>query len=485
MSNQDTICGYQPYPNSINNIQGKTLFMAKKHADDVLIVVDGNLGFAGEDFDFEGTTCRIAHLTHENADHLRKLVPFTAPRQGLSSDRSLGAGDRLGLAGPGHIRVFQKYDVFPILAQQSIRELNLTGRTYDDVLDSVTFAVYRAGFKRGFGADGDHLKKPEELEYALRCGYSMITLDCSEHIRNDVEGMDMARVNQEYIQDSDLEQLYLNKTFDIGEGYSLTFGLEDFKRMVLIYKNAILFATDIYNQFIKGKPIDFEISIDETDTPTTPLQHYFVASELKRRGVEFATIAPRFCGEFQKGVDYIGSLEQFEKEFAVHAAIGRLFDYKISVHSGSDKFSVFPIVGRLSRGRFHLKTAGTNWLEAVRLVAMKNPALYRELHEFALVAFKEASQYYHVTTQINRIPDASMLSDEELPDLFELNDARQLIHITYGLILTEKNPDGRFRFRDRLYDLWDKHAEDYAFLLEQHIGRHLELLNSSKVDERL
>ena len=132
----------------------------------------------------------------------------------------------------------------------------------------------------------------------------------------------------------------------------------------------------------------------------------------------------------------------------------------------------------LTQGQFHLKTAGTSWLEAVKLVAMQDPALYRELHGYALEAFQEASKYYHVTTQLNRIPDLSDLSDDQLPGLFDQNDTRQLIHITYGLILTVRGADGNYRFRDRLYEFWGKHAEAYAILLEKHIGRHLDLLVS-------
>ena len=97
--------------------------------------------------------------------------------------------------------------MFPVLAQQSIRELNLTERSYEEVLDCATFSVFKAGYKGGFGADGDHLKKPEEIEYALRCGYSMITLDCSEHIRGDA-AVYLAMPWRRYQPDQELEALY-------------------------------------------------------------------------------------------------------------------------------------------------------------------------------------------------------------------------------------------------------------------------------------
>lgn len=477
MAHYEQICGFTPYPESIHRLEGCTVFMANTDAGDRLIVIGQSLGFVGEREHREDKECLVATLSHENARRLRQVFPFTAPRPGLQGGCSVGVGDRLGVATAGHLRVFKKYpQVFPVLAQQSIRELNLTQRSYEDVLDCATFAVFKAGYKRGFGADGDHLKKPEEIEYALRCGYSMITLDCSEHIRGDAAHLSGEELAARYRPNPELEGLYLDREIVVASGVTLSFDRENFMRTVLIYGEAIGFMRDIYARYVQGQPVDFEISIDETMTPTTPLQHYFVANELVRHGVRFASLAPRFCGEFQKGIDYIGDVEQFSRELAVHDAIAKKFGYKVSVHSGSDKFMVFPAVGRLTGGVFHLKTAGTNWLEAVRLVAIKDPAFYRELHAFALNSFAEATTYYHVTTDLGRIPDINTLSDEQLPDLMNHNDARQLLHITYGLILTAKDEAGNRYLRDRLYALLDTYTDDYASLLEGHIGRHLALL---------
>ncbi len=88
----------------------------------------------------------------------------------------------------------------PILAQQSMRELKLTNRTYADVLDAATWAVFQLGYKKGFGADGDHLKKVADIKDALQPGFSMITLDCSEHINDDVRNWDDSRVQKHYIE---------------------------------------------------------------------------------------------------------------------------------------------------------------------------------------------------------------------------------------------------------------------------------------------
>nr|MCR5303683.1 tagaturonate epimerase family protein [Lachnospiraceae bacterium] len=128
-----------------------------------------------------------------------------------------------------------------------------------------------------------------------------------------------------------------------------------------------------------------------------------------------------------------------------------------------------------TKGHFHLKTAGTNWLVAMQIIAEHDPALYREVHKYALnEAFSEASKYYHVTTDLSKVPDIDKLSDAELPSVLLQNDARQVIHITYGLILNKKASDGSLEFKDRLYADWRKYAEEYAQKLFEHIGKHLE-----------
>jgi len=435
-----------PYPKSVH----EDVHIAKGPDGDVLIV-SGN----------------ERPLDHEAAAYLRQRFPFTAPAPVLSRPRTFGVGDRLGIACSGHIRVFEAYDATPVFAQQSIRELTLTNRTYVDVLDCVTFAVFREGYHGGFGADGDHLKRAEDVESALSLGYTMITLDCSDHIRGDGGSAQVSDA---------VRARYLGQKFDIGEGITLTFDEDALSRIVHIYDSAIAFAASIWERFFAGGSAnaDFEISIDETATPTTPLQHFFVANELTLRGVKFATLAPRFSGEFQKGIDYIGDLDQFDREMAVHAAIARRFGYKLSIHSGSDKFSAFPSIGKHARGVFHVKTAGTNWLEAMRIVAECDPAAYREVHAFALQAFEAATQYYHVKADLAKVPPLKGLRDAELPSLFGQDDARQLIHITYGLILQHGD------FKARLYALWRENAEAYARALQAHIGRHMELLGVPK-----
>lgn len=417
--------GFDVYPDSVNELDGGLVFMADAGENDILVSSARKNAFRGMDFG----AYIVAPLTHDNAEALRKMFPFTAPIPALSRPQSCGVGDRLGIAGEGLLRVFAQCDVSPVLAQQSVRELALTNRDFSQVMDAASFAVFRAGYKKGFGADGDHLKTIADIDDALRLGFTMITLDCSEHIRKN------GKTDEE------------------------------------IYGAAIAFAIQVWKQFFEGGryKADLEISIDETDTPTTPAQHRYIAETLKAAGVKFASMAPRFCGEFQKGVDYRGDLAQFESELIAHAAIAKELGYKLSIHSGSDKFSVFPIIAKHCE-KFHLKTAGTNWLEAMRVCAEKAPELYREAHEYALEKFGEATKYYHVTTDLNKIPPLDTLTDAELPGLFEQDDARQLIHITYGFILN--NP----ALRPALFALWRREREAYAGALYRHIGRHIALI---------
>jgi len=130
-------------------------------------------------------------------------------------------------------------------------------------------------------------------------------------------------------------------------------------------------------------------------------------------------------------------------------------------------------MGELSEGRLHLKTAGTSWLEAMRLIALMNSSLYRQMHQYTLSKFEEASTLYHVTTDLSQIPKLKDLSDQDLPSLLDQEEARQLLHITYGFLLNAKTSEGENLFRERLYHLLTNYEEEYWSLLETHFEKHL------------
>ena len=474
---------YGVYPNSINVYDEGWLFIARDNTEKSLIMYGRNAfydEFEGAESSINNRPVKVCNLNNKNCKAIMRMFPYVKPSNHRGQKITIGLGDRLGLASSGHLRLIKDLPVFPVLAQQSIRELNLTGRTYNDVLCAASWAVFQEGYTSGFGADGDHLKTPEEVKMALDNGFTMITLDCSEHIDNKAASYSANEVNKKYMEiDEDerkrLETAYKGKTLKLKGGTAVVFEPEEFKKIVLIYLKAIKYTINIYNSTIKnsGRNIDFEMSIDETLTSTTPESHYFAASELIAGGVEITSLAPKFCGEFQKGIDYMGDIEQFRKEFEMHVKIAGNFGYKISVHSGSDKFAVFPIIGEITDGEYHLKTAGTNWLEAVRVIAGRNPSLYRRMHKFAIENLDKAKKYYHISGDPANIPEIDGLKDEELPSLMDKNDSRQVMHITYGLILMEKKADGIFAFRDEIYSTLHKYEDDYYSALEKHIGKHL------------
>jgi hypothetical protein len=435
-------------------------------------------GFSGRLKRFKKLKFLFCKLDHKNAAALRKALPFTSPSPVLNEAVTFGVGDRLGIAGPGHIRLFSKIEAIPVLAQQSVREVELMGRTYEDVLDASTWAVFQEGFNKKWGADGDHLKTEEWVRKVLEIGFTMITADVSQHIKDHFASCDADELFEEYLTinpsyQDEVETDYLNKEMMFDAGCIVRFTKEELARSVAVYKDAIDHAERLFRTAVaaagKGN-FDFELSIDETTAPTTPQAHIYVASELKKRGVSVASIAPRFVGEFQKGVDYIGNIEEFQQTFKLHALIAKRLGHKLSVHSGSDKFSVFPSIGKLSGGLFHIKTSGTNWLVSLGVIADNNLHLFRKLYAFALEHFEKARSYYHVTPNIGNVPDSASVSDAELPALLRNRDARQVLHITYGEICALPE------LKEEVFSTLQTHIEDYWKELERHIGRHTDLL---------
>lgn len=458
------------------------LIMVKENATKwILASGEGQLfdELEGEVINGKGKVCP---LTHENRLVLNRYFDYTVPRAFGTKVATMGLGDRLGLASPGHIETVKNSKVKPILAQQSIRELTLTNRSMKDMLDAACFAVFQEGYKGGFGADGDHIKKEEDIKYALGLGVSMLTLDCSEQIDKRFETASSEEIRAEYEKlpqsvKEHFSKTYLNQTFEVN-GLSINFDEITTMKNVLLYGEAITFMTHVYDEYISklNREFDFEISIDETETVTSPDAHFFVANELKLRGVKVTSLAPRFCGEFQKGIDYIGDIHQFERELREHVLIAEYFGYKLSIHSGSDKFTTFPIIAKYTKGVLHIKTAGTNWLEAVRVIAKVNPTLYRRMHAYALEHVSEALKYYHITADFDAIKPLDNVHDNELPEYMNDDNARQLMHITYGLLLTAKDENGNFLFKDEFFATLDEEEETYREALVKHIGKHIDML---------
>ena len=466
---------YKVYPDSVRIFEDTLFYMARASKHKVLVVKGASAKrFSGEDCgDSKICLCDVA-----NAQTLMDMFDFTRPVRHKGKDRSFGLGDRLGMASCAHVRLMKGKDVFPVIAQQSIRELNLTQRTYHDVLASAVFAVFQEGYEGGFGMDGDHLKSADEVSMALACGSTMITIDCSGQIDNSLVNLPDDEIEKRYTGGEDLIDTYCTKPIRLSDGTLLAISKAQLKRNYVIYKNAMDFMVKIYNDLIKTapRPVDYEVSLDETETSTSPEAHYIVANELIKCGVEITSLAPRFVGEFQKGIDYIGDLEAFEKDITMQYQIAETLGYKLSVHSGSDKFLIFPIVAKVTNGKWHLKTSGTNWLEAVHMISIENPKLFRRMYDHAKDVFTDACRFYHVAATLDKMPDIRGMKDGALGTLFENNDTRQLLHITYGSQLNDTDLKGRFLFREAIFDTLYQHEAEYDQMLIKHIGNHLKHL---------
>jgi len=478
--------GVSVYPDSVHKLGSSVVMMARDDEKRFLIVVAdcAKVMPAG----FEGTEMKLSNggvavtgeLSAANAAALRQHFPWCAPRSLRNERTTIGCGDRLGLATTGHLTAARKYKVSPVLAQQSMRELSMTGRTFRGVVDDACFMVYCADFRDGYGADGDHLKKICDIDVALAAGMPMITLDLSEVMNAAAGDWDAAAVEEAFAAmpaalKNRIVSDYADKKFVLDD-VAVEIDAVTAKRCAVMYTAALDFALEVYNHLkaARGEEFDLEISIDETSSPTLPSHHLFIVRELRQRGVEFSSLAPRFIGEFQKAVDYIGDLDEFDRQFRVHALIARNYgNYKISVHSGSDKFAVYPTVGRETRHYLHLKTAGTSWLVAVTVIAKFDPALYRDMHKCALENFNDMLKLYHITADINKIPALDTLSDAELPALMDMPEARQLLHITYGPILCGN-------LRERFFKAMHKFEAEYDKAIEAHFDKHLSLLGVDK-----
>ncbi|MGA2975475.1 MAG: tagaturonate epimerase family protein [Spirochaetia bacterium] len=433
--------------------------------------------FHGTRVQADGIHLFKADLSTENAKILHDVFPFTAPVSLRDRKTTIGCGDRLGLATPGHIRAIAGYDASPVLAQQSIRELTLTKRDYPGVVRDASFLVFQEGFEKGYGADGDHLKTIKDIDTALAAGMPMITLDLTEVMSPEPAAWSPARIDSEFEKLDPgvirhVKEAYEGRSFQL-PGCAIAFTQTEARRCALMYGRALDFSREVDRHLKekRGDRYDLEISIDETTAPTLPSHHLFIAGELALRGVAVNSLAPRFIGEFQKGIDYIGDVREFESQFIVHCSIARARgNYKISIHSGSDKFSVYPPIGKHSDMRLHLKTAGTSWLEAVRVIAATNPPLFRRMLAQAYTCFPEASKLYHITADLGAIPQAGSVADSQLERFVDERDSRQLLHITYGGLLNDPG------IRNEFFGTLAANEERHYAAVERHMEKHIRLL---------
>jgi hypothetical protein len=383
--------------------------------------------------------------------------------------------------------------IAPIFAQQSIREMARTERSPEKVMADAVEAMEDAGWYEAHGADADHLKTPEDVDRTAAAGFVFFTIDPSGHVDQRADDYDEPTVRGRFaeVRDAiDWTNAYIGKEVKLDTGTKIVFDELSVLRAAVKYGIAINEALKLAEHIRRvqteaGRGYEIELSVDETDQPTTLAEHYIVAEQCLQHGMKLVSLAPRFIGDFEKGVDFIGDLAALEKSLHDHAAIAsQLGPYKLSLHSGSDKVSMYAALSRATQGRFHVKTAGTSYLEALRVVAIHEPALFRDLCRFGRERYPTDRATYHVHATLENVPDVAELDDaqlvkryleqwEDVPDGKGFTEAgRQILHCTFGSVLTCDS------LGPKVLGCLKEHGDTYAEVLAEHFTRHLKALQA-------
>ena len=373
---------------------------------------------------------------------------------------TIGVGDRFAHQAKAQLQACVQLaadgiEVMPVW-NKSNREHIFIGSEPQSVYDAAKAAVEALGWEKGWHVDADHINLDTVDKY-LDCS-DFFTIDVADSI-GQAPGGDLVSAfvekHPELIGSVTVEGI--EQPFDITRDY-----VEEVAGKYLL---AVAEAAKIYRH-IETKKVEFiaEVSMDETDAPQTPPELLIILAALADEGVRLQTIAPKFTGRFNKGVDYVGDLVQFEKEFNDDLAViahaianyGLPENLKLSVHSGSDKFSIYPIIGNALRrtgAGVHVKTAGTTWLEELIGLAEAGGdglALSKEIYVKALKNVDDLCAPYASVIDIDatKLPSAGVVNDwggeqyanalRHVQDHPEFNQHfRQLLHIAFKLAAKE------------------------------------------------
>jgi hypothetical protein len=414
----------------------------------------------------------------------------------LGTKPSFGFGDRLGLATPGHAAALKRCGsgILPIFAQQSIREMTRTNRTPQQVMEDAQTGLRKAGYTGIQGADADHLKTPADVERTAQAGFVFFTIDPSGEVDAHADDYNPDQLAEKFKpiagEISWLGQ-YEGKKIKLATGTAIDFSPAVCRRAAVKYGKAIAMAVQLAKHIEKTakklkQPFEIELSVDETPKPTTLAEHYIIADQCAKSGMKLVSLAPRFIGDFEKGVDYKGDVVALEKSLADHAAIAKqLGPYKLSLHSGSDKLSIYPSLARATAGLFHVKTAGTSYLEALRTVVRVDPKLFRELVKLSRSRYDTDRATYHVSATLQSAKPADEISDaralekaylglwSDVPKGKGLSDpGRQIVHCTFGSVLCDP------KLGPQVKQLVAENQALYTQILDEHFGKHLEALKA-------
>jgi tagaturonate epimerase len=371
---------------------------------------------------------------------------------------SFGVGDRFAHQARAQLRAFQMLssdgvEVTPVW-NKSNREHSFIGSDPQSVLDAANAAVKALAWKKKWHVDADHIRL-ETVDRFIPCS-DFFTIDVADSIGHPAPPGEVKKFISNHPELAGTVTITgIEKPFEITQ--------TDVETVSAKYLGAVQDAGKIYRHVAKGKGEDnfiAEVSMDETEAPQTPPELLIILAMMADEKLRVQTIAPKFTGRFNKGVDYVGNLAQFEREFNDDLAViahgisrfGLPKHLKLSVHSGSDKFSLYPIIHRaLARtgAGLHLKTAGTTWLEELIGLAEaggEGLELAREIYCYALEHLEELCAPYASVIEIRRarLPSLETVNGwsgsrfanalRHVPNHPEFNpDLRQLLHVSFKI----------------------------------------------------
>ncbi len=369
---------------------------------------------------------------------------------------TLGVGDRFARQGRAQLQAFVQgrasgLAVHPVW-NKSNREHLIIHSEPDEVRAEADAAVRALGWNGAYHVDADHIGLKTVDRFLAASDF--YTLDVADFIGKPADANSIEHFVAGMAR-------YAGPLDVPGLASPLTLDREAVRAAAGKFLLAIQEAGRIYRHVEGKKGRDnfvTEVSIDESDTPQTPGELLLILAMIAKEGIPAQTVAPKFAGRFNKGVDYVGDLVRFEAEFdqnlAVIAYAARAFGLpdtlKLSVHSGSDKFSLYPIINRLIKKHgcgLHVKTAGTTWLEEVAGLAESGRGglqLAREIYARAYGRFDELTGPYTAVIDVekDRLPLPAKVAgwsgeeyvralrhDPACPDYNA--DFRQLIHVGF------------------------------------------------------
>jgi len=371
---------------------------------------------------------------------------------------SIGIGDRFAHQGKAQLAAIikakqQGCNVVPVW-NKSNREHSIIGTKPADVRNEADAAVKALGWKDSYYVDADHINLSTVDSFIEPSNF--FTLDVADYIGQKCDEKDLKAfiaANKKFIGTIEIP--------DIGGKLNIT--QNDLEKIGAKFLLAVKKAGEIYRHVAEKKGADnfvTEVSMDESNLPQSPVEMLFILSAIAAEKIPAQTIAPKFTGRFNKGVDYVGDVVQFEKEFnediaVINFAIKRFGlpnNLKLSVHSGSDKFSIYtPIKKALKKtgAGLHLKTAGTTWLEEIIGLALAGGQgldIAKEVYSQALEHFDELCGPYATVIDIDKskLPDSEAVAkwdsvkfantlrhDQKCKDYNP--NFRQLIHVGYKI----------------------------------------------------